>query len=378
MSYMKEISELNRLIKEGEIAFFVGAGISKDPPSNLLLGDELKNKTISAFCRDTPKNERKEILESTKNLRPEVILQIIHNEIGNGALDILDVLKSDNPNQNHFFLAKAMNYGNTVITTNFDNLIECAYIREGFEPSVYFDDEGFKKWFENKKDNKKGGIFKIHGTLEEIHVTSEGIERKNRKDTIIATLNQVGKGLSKAKAKVLEHFFKKKDMVFIGYSGLDDFDIYPKMLQTESKKKIFWLDHVENAICEVISLHDIRKRRSDHIDKLLASGSSGVRIVCDARKIMEDLWKGAGFDNFPSFKENVIDYTPYFTEFAKDLSLYDKTSIIAHIFDYSDEWDKAIEKYNITCKELCSGNNGVVSQAKLIEVFSRLGLIHRG
>lgn len=374
---MIEISELDRLIKEGKIAFFVGAGISKDPPSNLLLGDELKNNTIDVFCREISKNERKKIPESVGGLRPEVILQIIHEEIGDRALDILDILKSDNPNQNHFFLAKAIDYGNTIITTNFDNLIEYACIREGFEPSVYFNDEGFERWFEEKGDNNKnGGIFKIHGTLEEIHVTSVGIAIKNRKDTIIATLNQVGRGLSQEKSNVLEHFLKKKDMVFIGYSGLDDFDIYPKMFQTESEKKIFWLEHVENAYCKVISLYEIRKRKNDHIDKLLANRSSSFRIVCDTRKIIKDLWKEADFGNFPSCKKNIMDHADYFVEFAKNISIYNKTSIISHIFDYSDEWDEAIKWY-IVCQELCSETNEVDKQAKLIEVFFRLGLIYR-
>jgi tetratricopeptide (TPR) repeat protein len=314
--------------------FFVGAGISKDPPSCLPLGDELKNEIILAISDGRPKNEVEEILESTKKQRPEVILQIIQDDGLNQRLELLDILKTKKPNQNHYCLARAIKYRNIVITTNFDTLIEYACINEGTQPYVYASEEEFLEW-----SGTETGVFKIHGTLEDIH-------GKNRTDTIKVTLRQVGRKLSKAKTNVFETLLKNKDIVFIGYSGLDDFDIYPILLKTQSEKKIFWIEHARNNDPKVHSLKEIKaKKKKDIVDNLFLNRSAGVRVTCNTRRFMVDVWNvvDPGSFTIDRYHEIPLNYTAFFNQWAKSVKY--KTSIMAKIYYELGRWDRAAQYY---------------------------------
>jgi tetratricopeptide (TPR) repeat protein len=323
--YEEVVSKMVKLFEKGDLVFFVGAGISNDPPSSLPLFGGLTERVIKALCGDELKDELESILSvlSTKPVRPEVLFQImVEEEIGDNALEPLNILKSDKPNQNHFFLARAIvDYGNFVITTNQDSLIEeaCKRLKREFK-SVYFDENGFERWWNNKE---KGCIFKFHGTLEDI-------DGKDRGDTIKVALSQVGTGLIGYKRKVLEHLIKNYDMFFIGYSEQDDFDINPVILSTESEKIKFRIKHTKNP-CYI--------------------GIKNSELVFNTENFIKDMWNELNFG-----------VSVDFSEWAKDISTYHKILIIGRVFEHIDEWDDA-KRYYEKCLEISEKRNDDASIA---------------
>ena len=281
------------------------------------------------MCEDELKDELESILRvlSTKPVRPEVLFQImVEEEIGDKALEPLNILKSDKPNQNHFFLARAIvDYGNFVITTNQDSLIEqaCKRLKREFK-SVYFDEYGFERWWNNKEKGyeEKGTIFKFHGTLEDI-------EGKDRLDTIKVALSQVGTGLIGYRRAVLEHLIKNYDVFFIGYSEQDDFDINP-VISTESEKIKFRIKHIDNP-CYIGIKNYIVFKNSE--------------LFIDTRKFIKAMWNELNF-GVP------VD----FSEWAKDISTYHKILTIGRVFEHIDEWDDA-KRYYERCLEISEKRN---------------------
>ena len=306
--YMNELRELKGLLKDEDekLVFFVGAGISK--PSGLPDFEGLTKGIIDAIS--TGKNLKNEIW-----IRPEVLLLIMHDIIGDKAIDVLDILKSDIPTYEHFFLTKmaAIGHGNFIITTNLDTLIEQTYK----EIEVCADDEEFEQWF--KKRRKEKCIFKIHGTLD-------------KRDTIIATLDQTRGELPRTKREVLKYFIKNYDMIFCGYSNRDYFDIKSVLSSTETEKKRFWICHTEKK-------DEFKVERKEN----------SVKIFCDTKEFMKDLSDSLNLKDQNNWDlEYEWSGNGFFKEWATDIGPYNKNLIIAHIFEFLGEWNRA-EKYCNKC-----------------------------
>ena len=60
-------------------------------------------------------------------LRPEVLLQTLHEVYGGQIFDFYDWFNGAKPSTNHFILARVLREGGLVLTTNIDVLIELAY-----------------------------------------------------------------------------------------------------------------------------------------------------------------------------------------------------------------------------------------------------------
>ena len=101
----KLISDLTR-----RVVFFVGAGISF--PSGIPLFRELNEQVIRLTTGNKQNVDYKFLSES---LRPEVVLQILEEELGQKVLTCLEAFIGHDPNPNHFFLAEALRRGNWVL-----------------------------------------------------------------------------------------------------------------------------------------------------------------------------------------------------------------------------------------------------------------------
>jgi hypothetical protein len=171
--------QLMKLIREREVSFFVGSGISFNPPSMLPSWTDICEESIKFLCSDALKSEQEELKNRSKNIRPEVLLDLMHGIIGDKAIQLLDVLKSESFNINHAFLASVILDSNiSVITTNYDELIELA-AKKMFGrviPHIYYEQNGFNYWL--NLDEKPAGLFKLHGTISD-------------KQSIRATLAQI-------------------------------------------------------------------------------------------------------------------------------------------------------------------------------------------
>lgn len=246
-------------------AFFVGAGVS--------IASGLPD--FSSFSRHviqsvTPHNfPQAEAKLLAKQLRPEVLIQVLIGKFGDRILDFYKWLESRNPNLNHYFLAQALKSGHHVFTTNVDNLIELACDNIGFYPQICISNDNFQTMLEAdilaaSNITGPGCLCKLHGSIDS---TKRG---RKKYESIQFSLNQVGSGLTAAKQAVLIQALKNLDIFFMGYSGCDHFSVQPILRSTQSNMTAYWLQY-DGRISLSFVESDIRSfdaQRDSEIEKL--------------------------------------------------------------------------------------------------------------
>jgi tetratricopeptide (TPR) repeat protein/NAD-dependent SIR2 family protein deacetylase len=239
-------------------SFLVGAGISMDPPSNL---PSARIFVKSLFKYYAPEEEI-EKLSSLDSLRYEFLVEKVQNLFDNDIkfLDYLDHVKE--PNAIHFFLANMIMKYNYVITTNFDYLLEMAMQKK---LSIYPIFNYFHAKFMvivTKEDYDKDvinqfPIIKIHGSKWDC------IKGRSTKDSLITTISTLGKEKEKGQTFAIETYKRKlintvmqdRNLVIMGYSGSDDFDISPMLKELNNMKRIIWIDHNPDANSEELEIY---------------------------------------------------------------------------------------------------------------------------
>ncbi len=269
--------KFKEFIKRDDLTFLVGAGCSHDSPSNIPLASEMMECIIRYIC---DKSETKKILK-LKKLRFEQLIEIMQNLFDNN-LNILNYIElCDRPNLHHFFLAKMIEKGNFVMTTNFDFLIEYALLKlnipknqlkiiitkEDFElnnnPALLFQ-QGIKT------------LYKIHGSSKNI------ISNEDTRKSLIATIRALGRNkqglnifqIEPFKRQLFNNISKNRSIIILGYSGTDDFDIIPTLKQLKNIKNFLWVNHIEDdETYEIINEIEIIKIREENefnqLDRLL-------------------------------------------------------------------------------------------------------------
>lgn len=264
--------------------FFVGAGISI--PSGLPNFSQFNKATIKAIAGKSLTEDDYSFLSN--NIRPEVALQIMVEELGKESLYSLAAFEGYKPNPNHFFLAEALRRGHYVFTVNGDYLIEDACASRGIniENRVCISSEEYRRFNEDiiqqlrsPIDVPGGYLFKLHGSIE---------KNKNNMDkysSFLVTLNEIGKAFDKNKADVLKYFVRNYNLVFMGYSCLDDFSIYPILLNTESNGTIFWFKFADGIINELISgkerleITEKQSKEDKHVNIMLKQKSKFLKLI---------------------------------------------------------------------------------------------------
>ena len=207
--------------------------------------------------------------------------------------------KDKYPNYNHYLLALALMNGCTVITMNFDILIEIAYWNlYGSLPRVIIADGQFRKTVSH------GSLIKIHGSIAILEmVNNSELSVRDARETVMAALDQVVQGLGDSKTVTIQQLLQQAPTFFWGYSCMDDFDIYPVLGSTEKRKSFYWLffepgkslellseDGWKSFVSEINSrshLEDSKRFESENVSSTLTS--SDFRIVGDISNWMEHL-----------------------------------------------------------------------------------------
>jgi tetratricopeptide (TPR) repeat protein len=235
-SFDAEVEELIRLIREGRVAVFCGAGISiaSGIPSAKALQRALLSKlpaskleTTRLVENDLPFEAFMEVLSRATNLKP-----------------LLDVFAGRGPTAAHVLLADLVARGwvRTIATTNFDELIERAI---GF-PSV--------------------SLAKLHGTISDprsIAVTMEAVAGRQRLPE---------------REQAVTRLFADGDhtaVLVVGYSCSDAFDITPAIEALgDSLKRVWIVEHEPGA-----------ERAEDIVEKAWKNPfrrcRKGTRLFCD-------------------------------------------------------------------------------------------------
>jgi len=238
---------LEKILTQDNLALLIGSGISINAPSNILSGGDFTkklidkispNKQINAALIDlcNPENPNRDNVGNY--LRFEQIMQILIDHVDDN-LHVLDFLEQCRvPNKNHYLLSLLLKKGHKILTTNFDCLIEHACIKLNIAHNAIINKSDFRS-------NLKYPIYKLHGSFSKY----ENAIWRDTSSSIQATIETVGKGdnvsLEQYKQNVLNRILKQQDLIILGYSGYDDFDICPALATIHSDRRIVWINHAK-------------------------------------------------------------------------------------------------------------------------------------
>lgn len=263
--------------KTRKYTILAGAGVSLDAPANFPIAMQIINSLIKSISaneeiykflntgvkRDNVENEYR---LSGNYIRFEMLIDVI--SLCDPDLKILEAIKEYKvPNLNHYNLAFLAIRGHYIFTPNFDDLIERAIYNLGYTPKTICTSEDYNNY--QFKDDGTIPVFKLHGSY--YKYIRKGNHKKTVKSTIQASLSSIITGNSQLllpdfKTTILKKCIKKtSDLLILGYSGGDDFDIVPSLLNIKTKH-ITWINHsndinYNNTITEVNLDEDSGKNR---------------------------------------------------------------------------------------------------------------------
>lgn len=315
----KYFTDLVNNIKRRRVVFFLGAGASWDSPADLPLSQNILTEIASIVALPSSKESKEQVVKKfVGGVRFEMFIQALVNTFQNKAIETLKVLDTGHPNFNHYFIANlaAQKLCPFVVTTNFDSLLECSLSKRGTDD--------FELWHLNSHYRQKlttktpFRILKLHGSLR---------DRRSKESyrSIAIAANQVGKSIPSPKKKIIRNILKTYDIVFLGYSGLDDFDLLPLILTTKSEKSVYWLDHqkTKQLTCKYSEQF---QSRGEFVPK-----SNPERIVASRNNSF--LISGSTYQFVSFLSESLFGSQP--TEPSKNKKKGD--------FSYLDEWKNNVE-----------------------------------
>lgn len=234
------------VIRRGEATFFVGAGVSAPPPSSLPLAAGLVASLIAPVLEPLAlsANLARKVESALVALRPEVITDVLLEHLGIDAARPLPRVLRGHPNAWHGLLAAALGAGCCVITTNFDTLIEqaCDALGARYRTVVGTAVEGGVA--------AQSTLFKIHGSI-----GGDALQ------SVALAVRQVGHGLSIPQTRLLQALVENRPLLVLGYSGRDDFDILPALLNVQRTAPGLWVVHERGTAVRPVA--GPARRRSD-------------------------------------------------------------------------------------------------------------------
>lgn len=220
-----------------QYVIIAGAGISMDPPSNLPSWWQYNKIIINIIkeqaCELCP--EASELINAidVENALPVQCISdlVVRQGAGKSYFPLLELLNATRPNANHFALAELAERGmiKAIVTTNFDTLIENAFLQEAVPVYTIVRDE---EYYELSRA-LSCKLFKIHGSVTDY-------------DSLIDTVTQKAVGLSLASRLVLSNIFLDSEIIVIGFSGADldfDMDYIPVSQALEEGNRVTWVFH---------------------------------------------------------------------------------------------------------------------------------------
>lgn len=255
--YSRRYEEIKTIVKGfpvNKLIFWIGAGIDKDTPTMLPLGNEF---TIDILERACGKDIAHKILEQWKiskeninslvNLeindypRLETVLDIIKNfesklSVDNSVLEGLKSFSEAPPNNNHYILAKLLHNGANIVTTNYDACISKAYNELYKDTYTLQLKQSNNIWIYESSYENAGKVYHIHGVAQCI-------------DNIGATLSIVKNPIAKEFDKKMNEWIQNNScFLYLGYGGVDTLDVTPYLCSlTRSKVSLgVYIRHSNN------------------------------------------------------------------------------------------------------------------------------------
>jgi tetratricopeptide (TPR) repeat protein len=365
-------------INTGGTIIFCGAGISRDsgfPVVNdfvpyvllrLCIGtdeitaieghlkdianDQQRRDTLTKLTAEKMAVSQTAINNIINTLPFEAFVETILNRSTNDEL--LRIFNADayeppvEPNTNHMLLAKVAVAGKvkTIVTTNFDQLIEKAITKAfredskhgNFDYDVIYREDDFKhiNWTQ-----ERFRLIKIHGSIDD-------------PQAMAITLSAVAtQELSLARAEVIRYVFSEgshKQVLMMGYSCSDVFDVSPQIeTLTDNLKQVCLVTHDRRP-----NIEDIRKQGLKNPFKAFVNST---RLSLGTGDLVKSLWKSTlGVDYPYSFaqKKALRTYSDWkanvhawYVHSAHTQSDVFKEIIYGQLFTAVCEWQAAIDRY---------------------------------
>jgi tetratricopeptide (TPR) repeat protein len=200
-------------------------------------------------------------------------------------------------NRVHAFLAYWLFNGGTVITTNYDRLIERELVKIGGKIQSRYQERfshSFEQW---KEDLDQGGVlFKIHGSLDD-------------SKSCLGALEHVGTQLIGTRAEFLQEVVRTRPLCFVGWRGVDP-DIPPLLYNMLEKRDpllpTFWIHH-EGRPPGSISL----QKNIEECSNLIRPYASELPILTDADRAFGEIlnWLGIQSNANPARQAESFDFS---------------------------------------------------------------------
>jgi hypothetical protein len=224
-------------VEPAKRVYLVGAGISVDEPSGVAgVPDLLELIFTKTQVRGGPTRDvywRAATIPPAHNpfgaLRFEAVIQALA-EVAPEVRRLLPLMCAHGePNACHYFLASELAKGATVLTTNFDRHIESACERQDVECQPYVLSG------RHSAPSAEDRFVKLHGTF------GGGAAPR-------ATLLAIGRvGLGFDRFPLLRTWLEERaqgcELIVIGYSASDHFDVVPLIEEAARPKSVFWMDY---------------------------------------------------------------------------------------------------------------------------------------
>ncbi len=363
--------ELNKILtglSDQPIAVFAGSGISFNPPSNLPMADGLKETLFNSIIGDEklPDPLNSEIKGVLAQYRLETFLFLINEFGGYDWKKLLDFVLESRPNSNHENIASLMkeNKVRCVITTNFDCLLESALNTRNIPFNLCILPEDFEKC----DPNCSKMVYKLHGSVSD----NKGGKISN---SIIGSITEVANrripSLTGRKIDILRFLLENYIVIFIGYSGRDEYDIQP-VIRNSKIKRMIWISHdTSTGTPHIEHFSDIKKRgQKNPIDSLVSLQKESIRIDCNTACFLDLLTKSLGSQSFiPDF--SLQNSTVPLKLNVKNL--VNPYHFIGHICLYAGEYSKGRQAYNLALEK-----GEYTDNYSLVELYRGIGICAKG
>lgn len=218
----------------------------------------------------------------------EVLLEVT------GSEHLFSVFRIGAPNRNHVLMARLAAKGilRTIVTTNFDSLLERALEEEGISYTVSYTDAELENvdWLSSQLQ-----VIKLHG------------DAGDSRSLAITIRRVASKNLISSRSKVLRELLSHDRVgrfIVLGYSFSDRFDINPVIASIEDKSKNVLIVSHENIDYQYASSFDLNA--GDHAFR----GFPGKILKCNSDDFMADLWEVFLEGKPPDLMPATIDWRP--------------------------------------------------------------------
>jgi tetratricopeptide (TPR) repeat protein len=332
------------------------------------MADELKETLFDSITgnEELPDSLKDDIKEVLAQYRLETFLFLINEFGGYDWKKTLEFMLESHPNNNHENIASLINENKIqcVITTNFDCLLESALNARNIPFGLCITPDEFEKC----DPHSSKMLYKFHGSV------ADSTGRKIT-DSIIGSITEVANrripSLSGRKIDVLKFLLENCVVIFIGYSGRDEYDIQP-VIRNSNIKKIIWITHDKSIRSpQIEDFSDIKKRgQKDSIDALILLQKGSIRIKCNAPYFLALLTTNLGAKSFTPVSSSQK------SEIPSKIKINDKVYIyhfIGHLCLYAGEYAKGLQAYNLALEKGKFSDNYI-----LVDLYRGKGICCKG